>query len=126
MDSSDVLKEFIRKNIREIYKEDLLKEMTVTSDIEGYDTPFAFTGGKGKKKKLRISTNSTGYKLVNEEIDGKDIKLIQLIIRDEVADILIYLLAFCNSNNIDISEALMKKMKKNNEKYPADKFKGHF
>ena len=45
---------------------------------------------------------------------------------DEVADILIYLLAFCNSNNIDISKALMKKMKKNNEKYPADKFKGHF
>ena len=45
---------------------------------------------------------------------------------DEVADILIYLLAFCNSNNIDISDALMKKMKKNNEKYPVDKFKGHF
>ena len=45
---------------------------------------------------------------------------------DEIADIFIYLLAFCNSNNIDIRDALMKKMKKNNEKYPADKFKGHF
>ena len=45
---------------------------------------------------------------------------------DEVADILIYLLAFCNTNKIDISDALMKKMTKNIKKYPADKFKGHF
>ena len=45
---------------------------------------------------------------------------------DEIADIFIYLLAFCNTNKIDISDALMKKMKKNIEKYPADKFKGHF
>ena len=45
---------------------------------------------------------------------------------DEIADIFIYLLAFCNANKIDISDALMKKMKKNIKKYPADKFKGHF
>jgi len=45
---------------------------------------------------------------------------------DEIADIFIYLLALCNTNKIDISDALMKKMKKNIKKYPADKFKGHF
>jgi len=45
---------------------------------------------------------------------------------DEIADIFIYLLAFCNTNKIDISDALMKKMKKNIKKYPSDKFKGHF
>ena len=45
---------------------------------------------------------------------------------DEIADIFIYLLAFCNTNKIDISDALMKKMTKNIKKYPADKFKGHF
>jgi NTP pyrophosphatase (non-canonical NTP hydrolase) len=45
---------------------------------------------------------------------------------DEIADIFIYLLAFCNTNKIDISDALMKKMKKNIKKYPVDKFKGHF
>jgi NTP pyrophosphatase (non-canonical NTP hydrolase) len=45
---------------------------------------------------------------------------------DEIADIFIYLLAFCNTNKIDISDALMKKMKKNIKKYPADKFNGHF
>ena len=45
---------------------------------------------------------------------------------DEIADIFIYVLAFCNSNKIDISEALINKMKKNAKKYPADEFNGHF
>ena len=45
---------------------------------------------------------------------------------DEIADVLIYALAFCNSNDIDIEEAVTRKMEKNNQKYPADKFKGHF
>ena len=45
---------------------------------------------------------------------------------DEIADIFIYVLAFCNTNKIDISEALINKMKKNAKKYPADKYNGHF
>lgn len=88
MDIIERIKNIIRKEVREIYTENILNEMTVTSNVQGYDTPFAFTGGKGKKKKKKISTNSTGYKVVKEEIDGKDIKLVKLIIRDEVADIL--------------------------------------
>ena len=45
---------------------------------------------------------------------------------DEIADIIIYAIAFCNRNNIDISSAIKQKMEKNIKKYPADKFKGHF
>ena len=45
---------------------------------------------------------------------------------DEVADILIYALAFCNRNKIDITDSIKKKMEKNTRKYPAEKFKGHF
>ena len=45
---------------------------------------------------------------------------------DEIADVLIYALAFCNSNDIDVAEAVTRKMGKNNQKYPVDKFKGHF
>ena len=45
---------------------------------------------------------------------------------DEIADIFIYTLAFCNTNEIDISKALINKMKKNIKKYPVDKFNGHF
>ena len=45
---------------------------------------------------------------------------------DEVADVFIYLIAFCNENNIDIKQAIDQKMKKNKKKYPANVFKGRF
>ena len=45
---------------------------------------------------------------------------------DEIADVMIYVIAFCNRNNIDISDAIKQKMKKNMEKYPAETYKGHF
>ena len=45
---------------------------------------------------------------------------------DEIADILIYAISFCNRNNIDISDAINQKMKKNEKKYPADEFRGKF
>ncbi len=43
---------------------------------------------------------------------------------DEISDIVIYALAFCNRNKIDLSESIKQKMKKNIEKYPVDKYKG--
>ena len=45
---------------------------------------------------------------------------------DEIADVLIYLIAFCNENDIDIKQAIDQKMKKNKKKYPANVFKGRF
>ena len=50
-------------------KEEDLEEATTTGDVQGYMTPMAFTGGKGKKKKKKISTNSTGYKIVKKKLD---------------------------------------------------------
>ena len=62
--------------------------MTSTGNVDGYMTPFAFTGGKGKKKKKSISTNSTGYTMLDESVDKKDLELIKKLIRDVVGDIL--------------------------------------
>jgi len=45
---------------------------------------------------------------------------------DELADIMIYAIAFANRNNINISNAINQKMIKNKIKYPADKYRGHF
>lgn len=45
-------------------------------------------------------------------------------IEDEMADILYFLLRIAQMNNIDLSEALDRKMKKNENKYPVEKFKG--
>ena len=70
------LKTIIKSLVKEIIEEEDLEEATVTGDIEGYDTPFAFTGNTSasKKKKKRISTNSTGYEPVNEETVRKVIR----------------------------------------------------
>ena len=59
----DKLKEIIRELIK---KE--LDEASTSAATPGYQTPYAFSGGrsKDKKKKKKIATNSTGYSKVNE------------------------------------------------------------
>jgi len=47
-------------------------------------------------------------------------------IRDELADIVAYVLSFAASLDIDVSSALEAKMKKNAVKYPAEEFRGRF
>ena len=81
-------KEVVKKLTLEILDEEELDEITVTGNVAGYNTPFAFTGKKGKKKKKQISTNSTGYKMIGEAIDEKDLKVITKLIRNVVGDIL--------------------------------------
>ncbi len=45
-------------------------------------------------------------------------------IGEELADVLYWVLLMCNDLEINISEALEKKIKKNERKYPVDKTKG--
>lgn len=47
-------------------------------------------------------------------------------ISEELADVLCYALSFASTMDIDVSEALRDKMKKNAIKYPADAFRGRF
>lgn len=47
-------------------------------------------------------------------------------IREELADILAYVLSFSSRMGIDLSSALADKMKKNAVKYPAENFKGRY
>ena len=63
MSKIDKLKEIIRELIR-----NELEEASTSSATPGYQTPMAFSGGrsKDKKKKKKISTNSTGYDVVRE------------------------------------------------------------
>ncbi len=55
------------------------------------------------------------YEVVESRIDS---------IRDEIADITIYLLSLADILDIDLSEAIVEKVKKNAEKYPVEKSKG--
>ena len=45
---------------------------------------------------------------------------------DEISDVLIYSLAFCIKNNIDVSKSINQKLKKNEVKYPLSKHKGKY
>jgi len=43
-------------------------------------------------------------------------------ISDEVADVFIYLISFINALDLDLSNAFIKKMEKNREKYKTEEF----
>lgn len=45
-------------------------------------------------------------------------------IEHEIADVAIMLLMLCEENNVDLAEAIEKKMKINAQKYPVEKAKG--
>jgi len=47
-------------------------------------------------------------------------------VRDELADVLCYLLAIANELNIDLSQAMRDKMVKNALKYPAEQSRGRY
>ena len=67
---SKTLRNYIQELIKEVESE--LDEVNVTGNIDGYQTPYAFTGGKkkNKKKRKKIATQF-GMKIVGE---GKKIK----------------------------------------------------
>ena len=44
--------------------------------------------------------------------------------RDEIADVFVYLLDLCDLFDIDLSDAVLEKMKHNERKYPAHKVRG--
>ena len=47
-------------------------------------------------------------------------------IREELADIMAYVLSFASTMGIDVSSALADKMKKNAVKYPPARYRGRF
>jgi len=48
------------------------------------------------------------------------------LIRAEMADVFCYLLNLAMALGVDLSEAFYEKMKRNNEKYPAEEFRGKY
>jgi len=49
---------------------------------------------------------------------------LSLKVQQELADIVIYALDFCNSFGLDLSEAIEAKLRHNAEKYPVEQAKG--
>ena len=77
--------EILKQLTLEIVEEEEIDEITVTNDIAGYETPFAFDP-EGKKRKKKYKANSHRRK-IGEALDGKDLDIIKKVIRDVVGDI---------------------------------------
>ena len=45
---------------------------------------------------------------------------------EELADVLCYALAIANELNLDVGSTMLKKMEKNRQKYPVEKFRGRY
>jgi len=48
------------------------------------------------------------------------------LIRDEVADVLIYLIFLSHDLGIDLPEAILAKLEKNRKKYPESEYRGKY
>ena len=83
-----LFKELVKKLTMELLDEESLEEITTTGDVAGYSTPFAFSSKEDEKKKKKRLTKSTGYSVVKEALNDKDLKQINKLIRDVVGDIL--------------------------------------
>ena len=81
-----LFKELVKKLTMELLDEEGLEEITTTSAVPGYSTPFAF--GKIKKKRKKNIEKQTGYDFVSEALNDKDLKQINKLIRDVVGDVL--------------------------------------
>lgn len=62
------------------------------------------------------------WKTIEEsrKLSEEDISLV----KDEIADVFIYLTYLCHEFEIDLFDATLKKIAKNGEKYPIEKAKG--
>lgn len=84
-------------------------------------------------KELAISLSLEASELLElfqwkEKQDLEDLKKDKELmekLKEEVADILIYAIDIANYTDIDISDAINEKLKKNKEKYPVEKAKGN-
>lgn len=56
----------IREIVRKMVRERMIDEMNTTDSVEGYNTPFAFSGKDSEKKKAKRQADLTGYTPVNE------------------------------------------------------------
>ena len=45
-------------------------------------------------------------------------------VEEELADVVIYCLSAANTMDIDLSDAVLRKLRRNKERYPADKWRG--
>lgn len=70
----------VRAKLREVIKS-VLDEMSVTGAIDGYQTPFAFSGeGDEEKKKRKLGIDAMGYEIMENNNIKSEYKKIEQIV----------------------------------------------
>jgi dCTP diphosphatase len=99
---------------------DIMKEIIAERDWQQFHSP--------KNLALKLSLESSEllekFEWMKEEDSFAHVDKNRQEIEDEAADVLIVLLSFCNTANIDISAAMMHKLQEVKAKYPVEKAKG--
>lgn len=75
-------------------------------------------------KDLAIAISIEASELLELFLWKKSEEVNQEKLKEELADILMFLLFLAKKHNLDINEILIEKLQKNAEKYPVDKAKG--
>ncbi len=115
----------MEKNNKSINTELLLSEIDKFVNDRDWDQFHSL-----KNLSMALSVESSElleiFQWMNEQqsnqIESKPETLAQ--VKDELSDIFYYLLRISSKLNINLEESLLKKMKKNAEKYPVEKSKG--
>lgn len=70
--TEDSLRQMIRDMIETLIDDsDIIDEMSTTTNVSGYETPYAFSK-KGESKKDWVNKNSGGWKMVEEDEDADE------------------------------------------------------
>jgi hypothetical protein len=56
----------LKEKIRQLVREKMMGEMNVTGNVQGYNTPHAFSGKDSEKSKGKKQADLTGYTVVSE------------------------------------------------------------
>lgn len=106
-------------NVKELI--DIIKNFCEERDWDQFHNPKDLAIGISTEANelldiFRFKNNEQMIKLFNSS-KREDIE-------DELSDVFFFLLRFAQMNNIDLKEALLRKIAKNNQKYPVEKAKG--
>jgi len=91
---------------------------TIWDHMEARDWHNNPSRGLAISLSLEASELLEHYQWQDEPVGGTD------AVGEELADIFIYGIQFAQINNIDIAEAIKRKLEKAAKKYPAEDFKG--
>lgn len=100
----------------------LIRHFVQERDWEGFQKPAA----------LAMSASIEMGELLERFQWLSDDEIIKLLedsmyresLADEIADVVVYMLRLCDTTGIDPTDAILRKLEKNKQKYPLDEWKG--